>query len=169
MKIFLFLSFCSTLILTVACDDREDFVEGLNEAPLFLMGNDTISVLSDSLKLPSSAYLVPAMPIDPNNDLSRLSVDLILGSGSLFYGPTEVDGVISISAAEDITYQASTEGSHEFVIKITDSFEATAELEVSLLAFTNLKPIAVLEVSQPQASGPFERLLDASKETKLPE
>jgi len=159
---YLLLPFLLTLFWA-GCDSREESIDQLNDPPYFLLEGDTVSFVTDSVKSSLGAYILSASVIDPNENLSSLSFNSIEGSGEFSVNNSVVETQVAISGSiDEIIYNADFDGLHVFEIIASDDFGEKAILEVSLTAFNNIAPTAVIRVTKPPGTGPFERLIDAT-------
>ncbi len=157
------------LILLVStlynCDSRKDSLEFFNDAPLFITESDTITMLSDSVKLSLGSYVFDVSGVDPNNNLSSLNIEVLQGDGNFRINNQLIESGSESSfngSVDRITYDPNFTGRHEGIITLTDAFDLSVLFEYELVVFNNISPVAIVSIVKPSGSGPFERLIDAS-------
>lgn len=147
----------------IACDSFEERIEEINSSPMFVLEGEAVGALTDSIKLGAGSYAFAIELVDAEANLSRIESEQSSGTGKLFVNGSEVlNGVIQVKESTGISYNAETSGKHDFVLTAFDDFDQKASLEVSFTAFSNLPPVAVVEVIDPIVGSEFERLIDAS-------
>ncbi len=158
---------CYTWVMAIfflsACDNREEQVDSFNDAPYFALETDTVSAISDSLKLSQNQYPITPTIIDANDNIIRIAFAGNTQGRFQVDGERVAGGAIEVkSIPTSITYHPTLSGAHIFTITAIDAFGLSADLKVQLTAFVNIPPTLVVDIVKPNGSGPFERILDAS-------
>ncbi|MEP2469931.1 hypothetical protein [Ekhidna sp.] len=158
MRIFLI----GVVVVLIGCDSFEDRITEINSSPFFTVEGDTIMSLSDSLKITRGNYSFSVELNDAEGNLKSLAVTGGSSQGELRVNGSAVNGSIEIKELSSMTYSSSASGKQEFAIEASDEFGESTSLEVELTAFSNLLPVAVVQIVDPVIGSEFERLIDAS-------
>lgn len=150
--------------VVLSCDSRIDELDQFNDGPYFSLNSDTITSISDSLKLSQGNYVIAPSIMDANNNIVEILVSSTSGQGALLVNGTPVESSLAVNGnPTSLAYDPILDGLHNFTITAKDAFDLTADLEVSLTSFVNIPPTLIVEITQPAGAGPFERLIDASQ------
>lgn len=127
-----------------SCDNKEVFVEELNEAPTITIDGDVVTSFVDSIKIsvkstePSETYRVVVTDLDGNAGDLVTSVEL----GDLGISVSEVSENIY-----DVTISPNSFGTNQAGISVTDAIGASVTYTMDIIAFDNLAPIVAFEES----------------------
>jgi hypothetical protein len=151
--------------LIISCDSRIDELDQFNDSPYFLLNTtDTVTSITDSLKLSQGSYVIAPRVIDGNNNIAEIIISRSAGDGDFRVNGMSIDQSLAVSYnVNSMTYHPRSHGQHSFTITAKDAFGLTADLSVNLTVFVNIPPTLVVEIIKPSGAGPFERLIDASK------
>ncbi len=121
--------------------------------------------LHDSIKMSQDPFLKFSFTIEDDDDWHELRV-LNLSKGWLRYqGKIINDHEVSIPQAMEgeLEYEATEAGSTVFLLEVTDPSRQAASVEVTLLVFENLAPVAMLQLTQTDAVSPHQIRIDGTQ------
>ena len=151
-------------LVAISCDLRTNTIEDLNQPPYFSFQEQVVTSLVDSMKSTRGDYFFPVEIRDPNGNLTLLQFENIQGAGQFLVDLVPVENEVSVKSDNpDLRFGPSFDGKHVLQITAVDAFGQKAQLTVDLTAFDNIGPVAMFEIVDPPNTGPFERLIDASK------
>jgi len=157
-----------------SCDERGQLFEELNDAPVVnFNGTDGFVALSDSMKtilgeikVDVERYSITINVFDVNDNISTVEYRRLEGNGNLYNNGEEItDDKLPLAENGDVTfeYEPLVYGRHLFQIVVSDSFDETANVEIELIVFENLSPVAVYNSSVVGEFDKYHWRIDASE------
>lgn len=147
-------AFVVALVLS-SCDDRGNFIGGLNSAPelSFVMDGEPTVVLSDSIKLSvkvaETSYSFEVLLADINNNAKTLFAIPSSTHRILVNGVDASDG-IDVANQRFFSIEVFSEAPGRKLVELLaiDDFGMEVRLVGDIVFFQNLSPVASLEVSR---------------------
>lgn len=165
----------SVLIISIliGCDDRFEFLEGVNTPPQLSIRNQNIpstdpSLLIDgvkvSLKNNNLPYTFQLSASDRETNITAISYRFVAGNGSLSQEGTSLSGSINLVAGEaTVMFEPQDVGRVVIEFFVEDDFQKRAMVKADLTVFLNLPPVAKFKFEFAGTHGPYEFKLDASE------
>ena len=162
------------LMISISCDQgTTEFIEDLNNAPLINLGNGSETpVVSDSIKVnldfksDPDFYLIKLSVTDENNNLDRIQYTQLEGIGVLLQeGDTIRKNTVNVNSDDELEFEYYPQnfGNHTFLLTAIDEFEMSSSARIELVAFENLPPVAVFDVSRIGQLSGYHYKIDASE------
>lgn len=162
--------FFASIIFLVGCDNTQEFLDELNQAPQINFMNSTEGpILRDSIKLglkhSQEFYEVRFRVFDENDNIREVSFTQIAGIGTLYqFGIEIIDNNIKLES--DVLlfkYFPLNLGLHKFRLTVSDNFDTSNSVEIELEAFNNLLPVANFNVQKLGQRSKREYKINASE------
>jgi len=156
-----------SLFALVSCDNRDVFIKQLNLPPDFQLTNlDGKNIGLDSIKLSlKSTNLVSRykLVVNGNNLEKSVFVKTVNGSGTVLFNGQSGDGERKVTnGTYTLTFTPSASGTTLINLELEDSYKNKKELSTSVVAFSNLPPVAAVALNNISVNDPREYLIDAS-------
>lgn len=147
----------SSFLFLSSCDNRKDYLSELNKEPELKIresgtSNAFTQDLTDSFKLENGTYTSDYTISDEKTENVVMSSSYNSGAGTSSLSISDKKIVITPSGA----------GNHNIALVATDQFGKEKVSNINLIAFSNLLPLAVVTVTQTNASAPYEVNINAS-------
>lgn len=173
-NVVLFFSLVAFIILFLnSCDDRFEFLEGVNTTPELTIRKQNLptsdlSLLTDGVKISlkdnNLPYFFQLTASDNETSISTISYRFLTGNGSLLQSGQELSGIIDLVAGDaTVLFEPEDTGRVVIEFSVEDDFKRMATAKADLSVFLNLPPIAKFKFEFAGTHGPYEYVLDASE------
>lgn len=160
-----------SVIGVFSCDTRDAVFEDNNEAPTLYFSTEVgeVATVDDTLKISIKSTTkeldVRLNLSDIDDNVSTLKYEIITGNVTITQDGVEIAGDIDFDLTFiDLVVTPSQIGTNIIEFTATDDFDQTSTITLTLEAFTNYTPIAVLPSTLPKVAvnDDLEYTLDAS-------
>lgn len=164
------------LIGCIACDDRSDALNDLNDPPTISlqpeMGGEETKNMEDSVKFSKPEFAFSPFFIttyDPNQNIRSVTYRALIGRGSIYFKnelmkdtiamPTSIESAVTKVLVKFVPQQV---GITNVLFIVEDRVGRKDSAHLKITAFNNLEPVAMLNVNSLEIVDPYEYSFDAS-------
>lgn len=158
------------LILLTGCDNRFEFLEKVNQAPVLSIdvGKGPQAALSGeiktSLKHNNLPYPIRLLASDKESKLTAVYYQILTGNGNLIQNRETLQGTINLEGGlAELSFEPVDPGRVVIEFTAQDEFKKRTVARAELNVFLNKPPVARLKAEFVGAKSPYEFRLDASE------